>query len=132
MSEKEIIPMIGMSIEDWRDHLSSVMHHQETEAALRKGVIEELINLSSQDASSPECDRLIDFLINYTLSSDRYSHAMRMLLQYLPKLFVGGLGVQGHLLASIRREFQAEHDLIFTALSKIYKNKKNNGSVHHE
>ena len=131
MSEKEIIAMIGMSIEDWRDHLSSVMHHQEIEAALRKRIIEELINLKSQETSSPECDRLIDYLINYTLSSDRYSHAMLMLLQYLPRLFVGGLGVQGHLLASIRREFKAEHDLIFTALSKIYKNKKN-GSVGHE
>lgn len=131
MSEKEIIPMIGMSIGDWRDHLSSVMHHQEIEAALRKRIIEELINLKSQETSSPECDRLIDYLVNYTLSSDRYSRAMRMLLQYLPRLFVGGLVVQGHLLASIRREFKAEHDLIFTALSKIYKNKKN-GSVGHE
>lgn len=131
MSEKEIIPMIGMSIEDWRDHLSSVMHHQEIEAALRKRIIEELINLKSQETSSPECDRLIDYLVNYTLSSDRYSRAMRMLLQYLPRLFVGGLGVQRHLLASIRREFKAEHDLIFTALSKIYKNKKND-SVGHE
>lgn len=113
--------MIGMSVEDWREHLWSVMQRQEMESALRKRIVQELIVMSDQQSSSSERDRLIEFMNNYSLGSDSYSRAMRILLQYLPNLVQGRIGLQMHALASVRREFAVEHDLIFEALLRIIK-----------
>lgn len=120
-SDPEIIPMIGMTLDDWRSHLGTVMQHQAAEAELRKRIVEEIRKKCIKSGSSAECDRLIEFLDNYSLASDRYSRAIRILLQYLPRVLTGGLGQQVHLLASVSREFPIERDLIYEALSKIMK-----------
>lgn len=114
--------MIGMSLDDWNAHLASVMQHQEAETELRKRIVEELRFKCMDEGGSAECERLIEFLENYSLASDKYSRAIKTLLHNLPKVFTGGLGNQRYLLSAVRREFKIEHDLIHEALSKIMKN----------
>ena len=119
MQKKEIVPMLGMTIDEWHATLQRGMDSKEVEVTWREKIAAALIALYLPEKRWEARKRLVDVLRGHPSENERFTRAVEITIQLIPAGLQKALGPRGHLLASVTRNYRSEHDLLYLAIKDI-------------
>jgi len=120
MQKKEIVPMLGMTIDEWHETLQRGMDCKEVEITWREKIADALIALHLPEERWEARQRLVDVLRGHPGENERFARAVDTMIQLIPAGLQKALGPRGHLLASVSRSYRSEHDLLYLAMKNIF------------
>jgi hypothetical protein len=120
MQKKEIVPMLGMTIDEWHATLQRGMDRKEVEVTWREKIAAALIALHLPEERWAARKRLDDVLRGHPSEKERYARAVEIMIQLIPAGLQKSLRPKGHLLTSASRNYLSEHDLLYLAINGIF------------
>lgn len=114
----EIIPMLGMTLDEWHRVLHQATENKKKEDEWRETVALQLETMKLTDVTGSVRQKLLRELRKNSSTSDRYARAVKIMMELIPLGLNRSLGARIHLLASVSREYKAEHDLLVRAIKE--------------
>ena len=112
----KVIPCIGLKNNEWDGVLRRGVEQMKAQREWQKTVAQGLRNLSLPTESTTTRQQLLEALQSDLLTDERFSIAVKTMIKLIPLALDRTLGVQGHLLNSVRSEYPMEYDLLRRAI----------------
>ena len=117
-SNDEIIPMIGMTLDEWSDVLQKGMDRKKVEDEWRETIAQQLETMDLTGENLSVRQRLLGALRNDPDIDARFARAVKIMIELIPLGLKRTLGIKGHLLGSVSREYHLEHELLWRAIKE--------------
>lgn len=114
----EIIPMLGMTLDEWHRILHRAMETKKTKDEWWETIALQLETMELTDETASVRQRLVRALRYDSGITERDARAVKIMMELIPLGLNRTLGVRIHLLASVSREYKSEHDLLCRAIKE--------------
>ena len=100
------------------EQLEQTRKNNNNDAKMVEAIVSHLTAATHTGRQAASC-RLIRALQNDPAVDGRFAHAVGITVRLIPRGLKGVLGVQGHLLGSVAKEYPDEHLLLYEAIKEI-------------